>query len=143
IASARARSPSWKGIGRNQLPLECLRAASDVGRRHLRIHRPDARRLHSVGCVLALVRDMARAAAADEDGMTEPHPPDVPTAQDLHRIRASCSHVRVPDEPAARGYRYVDVGGAAAPFYLLRLTAGDVSGAVTLTAPIELTSGEE
>ena len=62
--------------------------------------------------------------------------------EDLLRIRRSCSHVLVPDEPAARGYRYVDVGGDEEPFYLLRLRALSVTGAVTLDAPIELTSAQ-
>ena len=56
------------------------------------------------------------------------------------RIRRSCSHTYVPDRPAMRGYRYIDVGGEAAPFYLLRLNARGVAGAITLNAPIELTS---
>jgi hypothetical protein len=58
------------------------------------------------------------------------------------RIRRSCAHAYVPSEPAVRGYRYIDLGGNAVPFYLLRLQAGDSVGAVSLTAPIELSSGE-
>ena len=62
--------------------------------------------------------------------------------EDLLRIRRGCSHALVPAQPAQRGYRYIDVGGEAAPFYLLRLSAGGLTGAVTLNAPIELTSGD-
>ena len=58
------------------------------------------------------------------------------------RIRRSCAHAYVPSEPAVRGYRYVDLGGDAVPFYLLRLRSGDSVGALSLTAPIELSSGE-
>lgn len=65
------------------------------------------------------------------------------TTLDLDRIRCGCSHAIVPDQPAACGYRYFDLGGGAAPFYLRRLTAGPIMGAVTLAAPIELTSGDE
>lgn len=75
--------------------------------------------------------------------MTQSRPLAPVPVDQFDRVRRGCSHVRVPDEPATRGYRYVDVGGSAAPFYLLRLTAGDVSGALTLTAPIELSSGGE
>ena len=58
--------------------------------------------------------------------------------EDLLRIRQSCSHTYVPDQPAERGYRYVDVGGEADPFYLLRFASRGVSGAISLIAPIEL-----
>ncbi len=77
--------------------------------------------------------------------MTEPAAHLAPTLslEDVNRIRTSCAHVNVPDSPAMRGYRYVDVGGGAAPFYLRRLSAGTHTGAITLTAPIELSSGDE
>ena len=58
------------------------------------------------------------------------------------RIRRSCAHAYVPREPAAGGYRYVDLGGDVVPFYLLRLRAGEAVGAISLTAPMELSSGE-
>jgi hypothetical protein len=82
---------------------------------------------------------------ADNQRMIERFPCPAPelTADALARIRTSCSHVRVPDEPAVRGYRYIDVGGEAAPFYLRRLAAGPITGAITLTAPIELSSADE
>lgn len=84
----------------------------------------------------------APGSATDNDGMNRPalsgtsalHP------EDLLRIERSCSHTYVPDSPAMRGYRYIDVGGEAAPFYLLRINAEHVSAAITLNAPIELTS---
>src|SRR5690349_24759803 len=65
------------------------------------------------------------------------------TDDDVERILAGCSHALVPDAPAARGYRYLDLGGECPPFYLRRISAGPVMGAVTLTAPIELSSGDE
>jgi hypothetical protein len=76
--------------------------------------------------------------------MNEPAPIGVAALhpEDLLRIRTSCSHCPVPDHPVASGYRYIDVGGDAPPFYLLRLNARGSVGAITLDAPIELTSGE-
>ncbi|MGN6380313.1 MAG: hypothetical protein ACTHNU_15270 [Gaiellales bacterium] len=68
--------------------------------------------------------------------------PDV-SAEDVDRIRTACSHVVVPREPAASGYRYYDLGGGAAPFYLRRLSAGPIVGALTLSAPIEFSTGDE
>ena len=76
----------------------------------------------------------APGSATDNDGMNRPalsgtsalHP------EDLLRIRRSCSHTYVPDSPAMRGYRYIDVGGEAAPFYLLRINAEHVSSVITL-----------
>jgi len=59
------------------------------------------------------------------------------------RISAGCSHALVPDQPAARGYRYVDLGGAEPPFYLLRICSGDHCAAVTLNAPLEITSAAD
>jgi hypothetical protein len=101
--------------------------------------------LRFVGCVLAPPGDAAAARPADNQSMIERSPFSAATltADDLARIQTSCSHARVPDEPAVRGYRYIDVGGDAAPFYLRRLTAGPITGAITLTAPIELSSAEE
>jgi len=88
---------------------------------------------------------VSRPGPDENDGMTEPAltPAAGVSVDDLLRIRSSCSHVRVPDQPAMRGYRYVDVGGDSAPFYLRRLSAGPITGSVTLTAPIELSSAEE
>ena len=98
-----------------------------------------------VGCVLAPPGDAAPGWRADNQHMIERSPRPAPplTAADLARIHTSCSHVRVPAEPADRGYRYIDVGGEAAPFYLRRIAAGPITGAITLTAPIELSSAEE
>jgi hypothetical protein len=62
---------------------------------------------------------------------------------DLDRIDAGCGHVSVPGEPAACGYRYIDLGGDEPPFYLLRLRSGPMIGAVVLQAPIERTSGDD
>ncbi len=88
---------------------------------------------------------MPGPAAADNEDMTNSLPTTASTLTtlDLDRIRGGCSHAIVPDQPAACGYRYFDLGGGAAPFYLRRLTAGPIMGAVTLAAPIELTSGDE
>jgi hypothetical protein len=93
-------------------------------------------------CISAAGGYLPRLPVSTTEGMTHPalsgtaalHP------EDLLRIRQSCSHAYVPDQPAERGYRYVDVGGEAAPFYLLRFAARGVSGAISLIAPIELTS---
>ena len=68
------------------------------------------------------------------------HLPEDLTAKDRARIGAGCSHALVPDEPAACGYRYVDLGGSEPPFYLLRIDAGDHCAAITLCAPLEFTS---
>ncbi len=62
---------------------------------------------------------------------------------DTRRISAGCSHALVPAHPAARGYRYVDLGGAEPPFYLLRIGSGDACASVSLCAPIELSSAGE
>ena len=42
------------------------------------------------------------------------HLPEGISPSDAQRIAAGCSHALVPDQPAARGYRYVDLGGAPA-----------------------------
>jgi hypothetical protein len=65
------------------------------------------------------------------------------TTRDAHRVARSCSHVTLPDHPAAAGYRYHDLRGANPPFYVKRLAIADRSAAVTLRAPIELSNGEE
>jgi hypothetical protein len=65
------------------------------------------------------------------------------TVVDVERIRTGCGHVRVPSAPAARGYRYIDLGGDEPPFYVHRLAAGRQTGAVMLLAPIEMTSGDD
>lgn len=62
---------------------------------------------------------------------------------DLDRLAAGCGHARVPRQPAGRGYRYFDIGGHEPPFYLRRLTAGRLVGAVLLRAPIEESSGDD
>jgi hypothetical protein len=65
------------------------------------------------------------------------------TPQDAHRIAYSCSHVTVPAQPAASGYRYHDLRGDTLPFYVKRMALGDRSVAVTLRAPIELSAGDD
>ena len=52
----------------------------------------------------------------------------------------ACSHVTIPAEPAATGYRYIDLGGDRPPFYVRRFGFGDRSAAVVLAAPIEWSS---
>jgi hypothetical protein len=101
--------------------------------------------LRIVGCALAPAGDAFGSPCADNLTMTESMLRLAPTltAEDLDRIRSCCSHVLVPDEPAVRGYRYFDLGGEAVPFYLRRLSAGPIVGAVTLSAPIELSSGDD
>jgi hypothetical protein len=98
--------------------------------------------LQPVGCVLAPSGDGAAGAAAEDLGMQTAydHLPEGISPTDAQRILAGCSHVLVPDQPAARGYRYVDLGGAEPPFYLLRISSGDHCAAVSLCAPLEFTS---
>jgi hypothetical protein len=57
------------------------------------------------------------------------------------RVQRSCSHAHVPSQPAAGGYRYHDLGGEMPPFYLRRFRHGDGCAAVTLAAPLEMSSG--
>ena len=71
------------------------------------------------------------------------HLPEGISPSDAQRIAAGCSHALVPAQPAARGYRYVDLGGSEPPFYLLRIGSGDTCASVSLCAPIELTSAGE
>jgi hypothetical protein len=65
------------------------------------------------------------------------------TPQDAERVAHSCSHVMLPDHPAAAGYRYHDLGGDGPAFYLKRLAMGDRSASLALRAPIELTNGDD
>lgn len=92
--------------------------------------------------MLAPPGDGVPRAAAEDQGMESAyaHLPEGISPNDAQRITAGCSHALVPDQPAARGYRYVDLGGAEPPFYLLRIHSGDHCAAVTLNAPLELTS---
>jgi hypothetical protein len=60
---------------------------------------------------------------------------------DAMRIGRCCSHARIPEMPAAAGYRYLTLGGELPPMYLRRFRLGDRVSAVTLTAPIEASSG--
>jgi hypothetical protein len=71
------------------------------------------------------------------------HLPEGISPADAARINAGCSHALVPSQPAARGYRYIDLGGEEPPFYLLRICSGDRCAAVSLVAPLELTSARE
>jgi hypothetical protein len=43
--------------------------------------------------------------------------------------------------PAAAGYRYYDLGGSTPSFYLRRFRLGARTAAVSLIAPVELSSG--
>ena len=70
-------------------------------------------------------------------------PPRALCDDEQRRVRRSCSHVLVPDQPAASGYRYIDLGGEMPPMYVRRFSLGHKSAAVTLHAPIELTDGDE
>lgn len=92
--------------------------------------------------MLAPSGDGAGPAAAEDQDMQPAYAnlPEGISPADAHRIAAGCSHALVPDQPAARGYRYVDLGGAEPPFYLLRVSSGDHCAAVTLNAPLEFTS---
>jgi hypothetical protein len=65
-----------------------------------------------------------------------------PAASDLALIAASCGHAHVPARPAAEGYRYLDLGGDVPPFYLRRFERDGIGAALTLSAPLELSSGE-
>ena len=102
-------------------------------------------RLRIAEDALAPAGDAVRPGMADNTGMTISLRGQAATLTtfDLERIRNGCSHALVPDQPAACGYRYFDLGGGATPFYLRRLAAGPILGSVTLAAPIELTSGDE
>src|SRR6476660_1051552 len=64
------------------------------------------------------------------------------TPHDARRISRACSHVTIPAEPAAAGYRYFDRGGERPPFYIRRFAFGDRSAAVVLAAPIEWSCGD-
>jgi hypothetical protein len=60
---------------------------------------------------------------------------------DAERLGRCCSHARIPEMPAADGYRYLTLGGELPPMYLRRFRLGDQVAAVALTAPIEASSG--
>jgi hypothetical protein len=95
--------------------------------------------------VLAPSGDGAAETPAEELGMQTAYAnlPDGISPSDAQRITAGCSHALVPDQPAAHGYRYVDLGGAEPPFYLLRICSGDHCAAVSLCAPLEFTSARD
>src|SRR6478752_6999559 len=61
--------------------------------------------------------------------------------EDMGRLARCCTHARLPQTPAAAGYRYYDLGGAAPSFYLRRFRLGTRTAAVSLIAPVELSSG--
>jgi hypothetical protein len=65
------------------------------------------------------------------------------TPHDARRMSRACSHVTIPAEPAAAGYRYIDLGGERPPYYIRRFGFGDRSAAVALAAPIEWSSGDD
>jgi hypothetical protein len=60
---------------------------------------------------------------------------------DMLRLGASCGHACLPLRPAEAGYRYYDLGGDEPAFYLRRFRLGDRTAAVSLIAPVELSSG--
>ncbi len=60
---------------------------------------------------------------------------------DADRLARCCSHARIPETPAAAGYRYLDLGGELPPMYLRRFRLGTRVAAVALTAPLEVSSG--
>ncbi len=101
--------------------------------------------MQPVGCALTPSGDGAARAAAEDQSMhpAYAHLPEGISPADAQRIIAGCSHALVPDQPAARGYRYMDLGGAEPPFYLLRICSGEHCAAVTLNAPLEFTSARD
>jgi hypothetical protein len=62
---------------------------------------------------------------------------------DAERLSGCCAHAQVPDHPAADGYRYYDLGGELPPFYVRRFEFDGRTAAVTLTAPLEMSSGDD
>ena len=70
-------------------------------------------------------------------------PPARLSGEERQRLERACCHALVPDAPAERGFRYLDLGGSLPPLYLRRFQVGERSAAVTLTAPIELSSGRD
>jgi hypothetical protein len=62
---------------------------------------------------------------------------------DAERLAGCCTHAHVPDHPAADGYRYHDLGGELPPFYVRRFEFDGRTAAVTLTAPVEASSGDD
>jgi hypothetical protein len=103
----------------------------------------DCAGLHPARCALARSRDGPALAAAEYLPMHQPahaHLPDGISPADARRIDAGCSHALVPAQPAALGYRYIDLGGSEPPFYLRRIGSGDTCASISLCAPIELSS---
>lgn len=62
---------------------------------------------------------------------------------DRERIDDCCSHARVPDDPAALGYRRYDLGGTLPPYHLRRFGAGPFAGSLALVGPVSLAGGGE
>jgi hypothetical protein len=108
----------------------------------MRVLGHDCSPLHPARCVLAPSGDGPAPDRAEYQAMhpAHAHLPDGISTDDAQRIAAGCSHALVPAQPAARGYRYIDLGGSEPPFYLLRLGSGDTCASVSLCAPIELSS---
>ena len=63
--------------------------------------------------------------------------------QEISRVREGCGHALVPPAPAAWGYRYHDLGGDSAPFYLRRFRVGGASASLALRAPLERTGWDD
>jgi hypothetical protein len=102
--------------------------------------------LQSVAFVLAPTGDDGGRAAADNVHMAIHLLSRVQGAvrpQDAERLSRCCSHARVPDAPAQDGYRYFDLGGELPPFYVRRFELTGKTAAVTLTAPLEETTGDD
>jgi hypothetical protein len=102
--------------------------------------------LQIVAFVLTPTGDVPASAFADNVAMTMEllgrvrgriHP------DEAERLSGCCSHALVPAHPAAEGYRYHDLGGELPPFYVRRFGFDGRTAAVTLTAPLEVSSGDD
>src|SRR4051812_41573760 len=107
--------------------------------------RGDRIALRSVACGLARPGDDPARRPGDYRVMLPGH--SLPTAArrlaapDAAWLAAACGHVLIPSQPAAAGYRYIDLGADTAPFYVRRFGLGERTAAVCLRAPVECSSG--
>ena len=60
---------------------------------------------------------------------------------DHERIQACCSHARVPEAPAERGYRAIDLGGDRPAYHLRRAGQAPFSGSLALVGAVALKDG--
>ncbi len=101
--------------------------------------------MRSVACGLALPGDDLAAEPGDYRIMLPGHALPITarrvTGPDAVRLAGACGHVLIPSQPAASGYRYIDLGSDSAPFYVRRFGLGDRTAAVCLRAPVERSSG--